>query len=151
MNVAGSTSSAQVSRRADEALRAIANPVRRRILHLTWDAEQPSAALADGLGLSRSATSQHLKVLRDADLVAVRPRGTQRLYRVRADTLEWLRRFLDDFWAPRLDRLKAAAEAEARGGTPAPGHHPATGRPAVGDHPTAGDRPAAGDRREDAT
>src|ERR671919_194880 len=98
---------------ADEALRAIANPARRRILHLAWDAERPSADLADEIGLSRSATSQHLKVLRDAKLVMVRADGTQRLYRVRFDTLEGLRQFLDDFWTPRLDRLKAAAEAEA--------------------------------------
>ena len=98
---------------ADEALRAIANPVRRRILHLAWDAERPSADLADEIGLSRSATSQHLKVLRDAKLVTVRADGTQRLYRVRFDTLEGLRQFLDNFWTPRLDRLKAAAEAEA--------------------------------------
>jgi DNA-binding transcriptional ArsR family regulator len=97
----------------DEALRAIANPLRRRILHLTWAAERPSADLANDLGLSRSATSQHLKVLRDAHLVSVRADRTQRLYRVRFDTLEHLRRFLDDFWAARLDRLKTAAEAEA--------------------------------------
>jgi DNA-binding transcriptional ArsR family regulator len=98
---------------ADEALRAIANPVRRRLLHLAWDTERLSADLADEIGLSRSATSQHLKVLRDAKLVTVRPDGTQRLYRVRFDTLDGLRRFLDDFWTPRLDRLKVAAEAEA--------------------------------------
>ena len=100
----------------DEALRAIANPVRRRILHLTWATERRSADLADDLGLSRSATSQHLKVLRDAHLVSVRADGTQRLYRVRFDTLQRLRRFLDDFWAARLDRLRAAAEAEADAG-----------------------------------
>jgi DNA-binding transcriptional ArsR family regulator len=97
---------------ADEVLRAIANPVRRRLLHLAWDAERRSADLADEIGLSRSATSQHLRVLRDAKLVTVRPDGTQRLYRVRFDTLEGLRRFLDDLWTPRLDRLKVAAEAE---------------------------------------
>lgn len=95
-------------------MRAIANPVRRRILHLAWDAERLSADLAEEVGLSRSATSQHLKVLRDAELVVVRSDGTRRLYRVRFDTLDGLRRFLDDFWHPRLDRLKAAAEAEAR-------------------------------------
>ena len=107
------TTAVDPSRGADDALRAIANPVRRRILHLAWEGERPSTGLAEDLGLSRSATSQHLKVLRDADLVAVRPRGTQRLYRVRLDTLEMLRRYLDDFWGARLDRLKAAAEAEA--------------------------------------
>jgi DNA-binding transcriptional ArsR family regulator len=107
----------------DEALRAIANPVRRRILHLAWDAEQPSADIAEQIGLSRSATSQHLKVLRDAHLVAVRADGTQRLYRVRFDTLDGLRRFLDDFWAPRLDRLKTAAEAEVVGDRPVAADH----------------------------
>lgn len=113
------SSGAQSLPHVDEALRAIANPVRRRILHLAWDAERPSADIAEQVGLSRSATSQHLKVLRDARLVAVRVDGAQRLYRVRFDTLEGLRRFLDDFWAPRLDRLKAAAEAEAGDDRPA--------------------------------
>jgi DNA-binding transcriptional ArsR family regulator len=107
------TSALDVAHGADDALRAIANPVRRRILRLAWEGERPSTGLAEDLRLSRSATSQHLKVLRDAGLVAVRPHGTQRLYRVRFDTLELLRRYLDDFWGARLDRLTAAAEAEA--------------------------------------
>lgn len=107
-------SGAAQSTAADDALRAIANPVRREILRLAWNAERPSAEVAARIGLSKSATSQHLKVLRDAQLITVRADGKRRLYRVRFDTIEGLRRFLDDFWSPRLDRLKEAAESEAR-------------------------------------
>jgi DNA-binding transcriptional ArsR family regulator len=78
------------------------------MLHLVWDGEQSSSAIADALRLSRPATSQHLKVLRDAGLVHVRVDGNQRLYRVDFDLLAEVRAQLDSFWGTRLDRLAAA-------------------------------------------
>ena len=60
----------------EESIRAFAHPGRRAMLELVWDAERPSSDLADHAGLSKSATSQHLKLLRDAGLVTVRVDGT---------------------------------------------------------------------------
>src|SRR6266498_6118286 len=66
----------------DDTLRALANPTRRAMLELVWDAERSSSEIAEAVGATRPATSQHLKVLRDAGLVHVRADGNQRLYRV---------------------------------------------------------------------
>ena len=94
----------------DAALRAIANPTRRDMLSLVWDAELGSSELADRLGLTRPAASQHLRALKEAELVVVRADGNQRLYRARRDTLRELRLFMEAFWGGRLGKLKAAAE-----------------------------------------
>src|SRR5687768_6682569 len=95
----------------DTALRALAHPTRRAMLRLVWDTEQSSSAIADAMRLSRPATSQHLKVLREAGLVHVRVDGNQRLYRVDLDLLADVRRQLDSFWGTRLDRLATAVAA----------------------------------------
>jgi DNA-binding transcriptional ArsR family regulator len=98
----------------DRALQAIANPRRRAILDLVWDQERPASEIAEAVGMSRPATSQHLRVLRAAELVTARVDGNRRLYRARAERLAELRAALDAFWAERLDRLAREAEVEQR-------------------------------------
>lgn len=98
----------------DAALRAIAEPRRREILRLVRGQELPAGAIAAQFAVTRPAISQHLRVLKEAGLVDERRDGTRRLYRARPDTVEELRRFLDDFWTDRLDRLRDVAEAEQR-------------------------------------
>jgi DNA-binding transcriptional ArsR family regulator len=93
-----------------EAIEAIAHPGRRAILRLVLDRELGVGELADRVGLSQPAASQHLKVLRDAGLVRGRVDGRRRLYRVDVDGLERLRRELDAYWGPALAALKDAAE-----------------------------------------
>jgi DNA-binding transcriptional ArsR family regulator len=97
-----------------EAIDAIAHPSRRAMLRLVLDRELPVGALAERIGLSHPAASQHLKVLRDAGLVRGRVDGRRRLYRVDVEGLERLRRELDAYWGPALAALKVAAEAEGR-------------------------------------
>ncbi len=70
--------------------------------------------LAVGMSVTRSAVSQHLKVLRSAGLIAVTAEGTRRLYRVDARGVMELRRWLDGFWDETLEAFKQAAEQEAR-------------------------------------
>jgi len=84
----------------DEALRAIANRRRRTILRLVWDRERTASEIAALSALSKPATSQHLRVLREADLVRVRSAGNQRLYRADHERVEALRRELDAFFGP---------------------------------------------------
>jgi DNA-binding transcriptional ArsR family regulator len=94
---------------------AVAEPRRREILRLVRDDEMPAGAIAAHFDdVSRPAVSQHLRVLRDAGLLAERRDGTRRLYRVRPEGLGELRAFLDEFWDARLDTLKAEAEREQR-------------------------------------
>ena len=95
----------------ETALQAIGHSGRRAMLRLAWDSERTATELADAAGLSRSAASQHLKVLRDAGLVHVRVDANRRLYRVDPERLAGLRAFLEEFWGDHLDDLKATAEA----------------------------------------
>jgi DNA-binding transcriptional ArsR family regulator len=99
----------------DETLRALAHPARRAMLRLAWDAERSSSEIAEQVGMSRPAASQHLKVLRDAGLVHVRVDGNQRLYRVDLERLAEVRSQLEGFWGARLGRLAAEAAATAGG------------------------------------
>ena len=99
--------------RAEDALKALAHPQRRRMLELAWDAERTSSELAQSVKLSRPAASQHLKVLLEAGLVTVREDGPRRLYRARAEEMARLKAFLDDFWAERLARLAAEVKKGA--------------------------------------
>jgi DNA-binding transcriptional ArsR family regulator len=97
----------------DAALKALAEPRRRAILRLVWSQELPATDIADQFReVSRPAISQHLAVLKDADLVIERREGTRRLYRANVDTMAELRAFLDDYWTSGLERLRDVAEAE---------------------------------------
>jgi DNA-binding transcriptional ArsR family regulator len=98
----------------DAALRAIAEPRRRAILRLVWDRELAAGEIAGHFEVTRPAVSQHLRVLRDADLVSERRDGTRRLYRARPDTMRRLREFLDEYWNDHLARLRDTAEAAER-------------------------------------
>ncbi len=97
----------------EDALRAIGDPTRRAILRLVRDEELPAGVIAGNFSATRPAISQHLKVLKEAGLVAERRDGTRRLYRARPEGLDDLRTFLNEMWDQSLARLKAAAEKEA--------------------------------------
>jgi DNA-binding transcriptional ArsR family regulator len=99
----------------DTALKAIADPRRREILRLVWSNELPASDIASHFGdVTRSAISQHLGVLRQANLICERRAGNRRLYRANAEEMARLRTFLDQYWSGGLDRLKTAAEAAQR-------------------------------------
>jgi DNA-binding transcriptional ArsR family regulator len=96
----------------EAALRAIAEPRRRRILELVRDVELSAGEIASEFDVTRSAVSQHLTVLKRAGLLEERRDGTRRLYQARAEGLADLRAFLERFWGEGLERLKLAAELE---------------------------------------
>jgi DNA-binding transcriptional ArsR family regulator len=98
----------------ESALRAIAEPRRRAILRLVWDAERSAGEIASHFEVTRPAISQHLTVLKEAGLVSERRNGTKRLYRARPQGLADLRAFLDEFWSDRLEVLKREAEREEK-------------------------------------
>ncbi|HZE66893.1 MAG TPA: metalloregulator ArsR/SmtB family transcription factor [Sporichthyaceae bacterium] len=96
----------------DAALKALAEPRRRAILRLVWSQELPASEIAEGFpDVTRPAISQHLTVLKEAELVTERREGTRRLYRANTDTMAELRAFLDDYWTSGLERLRDVAEA----------------------------------------
>ena len=91
---------------------ALADPTRRAVFELLRQGPRPVGDIARDLPVSRPAVSQHLRVLKDAGLVAERRDGTRRLYRIDPDGLAAIRDYFDDFWNEALAAFKAAAESE---------------------------------------
>jgi len=100
----------------EAALRAIAEPRRRQILRLVREGEMSAGEIASHFDVTRSAVSQHLRVLKHAGLLTERRNGTRRIYRIRPEGLAELREFIDGFWDVQLSALKREAEAEERRG-----------------------------------
>jgi DNA-binding transcriptional ArsR family regulator len=87
----------------------LAEPHRRQILDLLRDGERPVGELVERLGVSQPAVSKHLRILREAGLVAVRGDAQRRLYRVRPEPLQAIDEWLAPYrrlWSERLDALE---------------------------------------------
>jgi DNA-binding transcriptional ArsR family regulator len=96
--------------RAGEPWSALADGTRRAIIACLAEEPQAVGQLAAGLPVSRSAVSQHLKVLKDAGLVSERVAGTRRIYRLNPEAVAALRDQLDTFWQRALAGYADAAE-----------------------------------------
>lgn len=96
-----------------KVLDALGDPTRRALLELLRHAPRSVGTIATELPVSQPAVSQHLKVLREAGLVAMRRHGTSRIYRVDPAGLVPLRAYLDSFWHEALGAFAAAADAQA--------------------------------------
>jgi DNA-binding transcriptional ArsR family regulator len=83
------------------------------MLELIWDRERSAGEIARGAGLSAAATSQHLRVLRDAGLVSVRADANRRLYRAEPSRVAEVRAALEAFWGDRLARLRDDVEGSS--------------------------------------
>jgi DNA-binding transcriptional ArsR family regulator len=100
---------------SDAAFHAIAEPRRRAILRLVRDQPRSVGEIAENFDITQQAVSQHLKVLRDAGLVAVRPQAQRRLYVVRPEGLDAVRELLEELWPASLQRLKRVVESDRDG------------------------------------
>jgi DNA-binding transcriptional ArsR family regulator len=92
---------------------ALAEPSRRQILDLLRDGERSVTELVARIGLSQPGVSKHLKVLREAGLVEVRPDGKRRWYGLRAEPLAEVADWLEPYrshWSTRLDALERHLE-----------------------------------------
>ena len=97
---------------------ALADPTRRQIIELLAQGEQTAGEVADHFPISAPAVSQHLKVLRESNLVTVRVDAQRRIYALNPTALAevdvWMAQ-VRGFWSARLDALAAqlaAAEGE---------------------------------------
>ena len=87
-----------VTYQEDEAWGALGDRTRRAIVLCLAEGPRAVGELAADLPVSRPAVSQHLKVLKDAGLVAERAVGTRRIYRLNEAGVAALRDQLDTFW-----------------------------------------------------
>ena len=89
---------------------ALGDATRRAIFERLADRPRAVGELADELPVSRPAVSQHLKVLKEAQLVVDRKDGTRRIYQLDPDGLGALRAYLDHFWDQALAGYRSAVE-----------------------------------------
>jgi len=89
----------------------LGDPSRRAIFELL--ARHPSTVgeLAQQLPITRSAVSQHLRVLKDGGLVVSNAEGTRRIYRLNPEGVTALRAYLDRVWTEALTAFGKAAQA----------------------------------------
>jgi DNA-binding transcriptional ArsR family regulator len=106
-----------VAASVDAVLDALGDHTRRAILERLLAGPVAVGVLADQLPVSRPAVSQHLRVLKDAELVVESVAGTRRLYRIDKSGLRVAREYFDRFWETALDNFAILAEAEASANT----------------------------------
>lgn len=98
-----------------DVFQAIADPTRRKLLHLLGDEELPVTVISGHFTMSRTAVSKHLRVLADAGLVKNRKVGRETRYRLDPEPLLELKRWLayyERYWENKLSALKRFVEAD---------------------------------------
>lgn len=97
-----------------EAMVALADPTRRAVFELLVAQPRSVAELTRALPVSQSAISQHLKVLREAELVRSDPQGTRNIYRLDPKGLERMRNWLEGMWSEALASFARELENEEK-------------------------------------
>jgi DNA-binding transcriptional ArsR family regulator len=94
-------------------LDALGDPTRRAILAQLVDGPKAVVELAREFPVSRPAISQHLRVLKQANLVTDRPEGNRRLYQLNPEGFETVREYLEQFWGQALSAFCRKVEEQA--------------------------------------
>ena len=89
---------------------ALGDPNRRAIVELLAKGDRSVSELAGELPISRPAVSRHLRLLKEAGLVADRAEGTRRLYRLDDEGIAAVREYLEQVWGEAAARFRLVAE-----------------------------------------
>jgi DNA-binding transcriptional ArsR family regulator len=89
---------------------ALGDPNRREILRLLGAEGLAVGEIAEAMPISRPAVSRHLRLLKDAGLVAERAEGTRRIYQLRAEGLEAVEAYVQGVWGEAANRFRLVAE-----------------------------------------
>ena len=95
-------------------LDALGDATRRAILNQLLGGPVSVGELAEKFPMSRPAISQHLKILKDAELVLDRAEGNRRLYEINAQGFDSLRDYFDQFWTHALNAFKKKVEEKKK-------------------------------------
>ena len=101
-----------------ELFDALADPTRRSIIGLlASNGEMAASEIYRNFEMSNPAVSQHLKILRDADLVRVQKDAQKHIYSLNADKMrdleDWVKE-TTDLWSERFEKLDRLLESEKR-------------------------------------
>jgi DNA-binding transcriptional ArsR family regulator len=95
---------------AGDPFEALGDPNRREILRLLSDGDKPVREIAAAMPISRPAVSRHLRLLKDAGMVAEQARGTRRIYHLREQGMEAVQAYLEGIWGEAAARFRMVAE-----------------------------------------
>ncbi|MFF2754609.1 ArsR/SmtB family transcription factor [Psychrobacillus sp. NPDC058041] len=99
-----------------DVFQAIADPTRREVLKLLSENELPISEITSHFPISRTAIAKHLHVLSEAELVAGRKVGREKIYQLKPESLkelsEWLS-YYEQFWSNKLSILKYIVENDS--------------------------------------
>ena len=93
---------------------ALGDPNRRAIVELLGGGGRSVREIADALPISRPAVSRHLRLLKNAGLVAEEPKGTRHVYRLHDEGVEAVRTYLSQVWGDAATRFRLVAENTKR-------------------------------------
>src|SRR5262245_23081235 len=89
---------------------ALGDANRREILKLLAAGDKPVVEIAAALPISRPAVSRHLRVLKQAGMVAEQARGTRRIYHLREEGMHAVQAYLEHVWGNAAARFRLLAE-----------------------------------------
>ena len=95
---------------AGDPFDALGDPTRREILRLLSNGDKPVHEIAAELPISRPAVSRHLRLLKDAGMVAEEARGNRRIYHLREEGLQAVQEYLEGVWGNAAARFRLLAE-----------------------------------------
>jgi DNA-binding transcriptional ArsR family regulator len=98
------------ARAPGDPFEALGDPHRREILRLLSTGDKAVAAIAAELPISRPAVSRHLRLLKDAGMVAEQARGTRRIYHLREEGMLAVQSYLERIWGEAAARFRLLAE-----------------------------------------
>ena len=95
---------------AGNPFEALGDASRREILRLLAAGDKPGVEIAAALPISRPAVSRHLRLLKNAGMVAEQARGTRRIYSLREEGLHAIQSYLEGIWGEAAARFRLLAE-----------------------------------------
>jgi DNA-binding transcriptional ArsR family regulator len=95
---------------------ALGDPNRRDILRLLSDGDKPVREIAEALPISRPAVSRHLRLLKEAGLVAEHAQGTRRIYHLQEQGMHAVQAYLERVWGDAARRFRLLAENTGNAG-----------------------------------
>ena len=98
---------------AGDPFDALGDPTRREILRLLSDGDKPVHEIAAALPISRPAVSRHLRLLKDAGMVAEEAQGNRRIYHLQDEGLRAVQEYLEGVWGDAAARFRLLAENTA--------------------------------------
>jgi DNA-binding transcriptional ArsR family regulator len=98
------------ARASGDPFEALGDPNRRDILRLLSDGDKPVREIAAALPISRPAVSRHLRLLKEAGLVAEQAQGTRRIYHLQEQGMRAVQAYLERVWGDAAGRFRLLAE-----------------------------------------